>query len=71
MMHVEREAIILALAERHAPLAPMCLMKSGDEITDLLNKIQFEDEFNETKTLRLFRHGSILGVAWKPESLSF
>ncbi len=23
-----------------------------------------------TKTLRLFRHGSILGVAWKPESLS-
>jgi hypothetical protein len=25
---------------------------------------------NEMKTLRLFRHGSILRVAWKPESLS-
>ena len=30
----------------------------------------FNFGWNVTKTLRLFRRGSILGVAWKPESLS-
>jgi hypothetical protein len=30
--------------------------------SDVLEKV--------TKTLRLFGHGSIVGVAWKPESLS-